>query len=336
MSKKSTNLEKNTLSLKTNKWVNYILIALILEGIAIGSAYLISESKTKIQTEQLDYLSELLNEQNNRVKLLEQLPSSVSILSSSIAQNNGNIKLLEENFNILKNEVGNKKVEIISQKIENLSQRVESVEENKSTESLILSIALLIKENAIYGRGYLFEANILEEMAKNQASLYESIATIKQLNDKPILTDDILYRNFLAFAPDFNFDKKEEVKKEISPNESKVSKSIKLIKETVAGINFDKVVIMKKDSKTDEQKQLLGKLENLVKLYHFEQALKLIDANPIFFNSENKQFNEWFEDVKVKVSFDKAISKIISSELNVLRENINNKTLSLPETDVKN
>ena len=133
MSKKSTNLEKNTLSLKTNKWVNYILIALILEGIAIGSAYLISESKTKIQTEQLDYLSELLNEQNNRVKLLEQLPSSVSILSSSIAQNNGNIKLLEENFNILKNEVGNKKVEIISQKIENLSQRVESVEENKST-----------------------------------------------------------------------------------------------------------------------------------------------------------------------------------------------------------
>ena len=103
-------------------------------------------------------------------------------------------------------------------------------------------------------------------MAKNQASLYESIATIKQLNDKPILTDDILYRNFLAFAPDFNFDKKEEVKKEISPNESKVSKSIKLIKETVAGINFDKVVIMKKDSKTDEQKQLLGKLENLVKL----------------------------------------------------------------------
>ena len=68
----------------------------------------------------------------------------------------------------------------------------------------------------------------------------------------------------------------------------------------------------------------------------FFLILKLIDANPIFFNSENKQFNEWFEDVKVKVSFDKAISKIISSELNVLRENINNKTLSLPETDVKN
>ena len=332
MSQKPENLEKNKPNNKFIKWTFYVLIALILEGIAIGGAYIISESKTKTQTDNFEYLSNITREQGARIKHLEQLPASVAHLSSNIAQNGGSIKLLEENFNELKEEVGNKKIEIISAKLNNISRRIESVEENKSIEALILSIALIIKENALYGRNYLYEAQILENMAKNQDVLKNSITHIIELNNKPIITNDALYNKFLSIAKDFSFEKEELATTEKTTKESAVSKSLKMIKETVAGINFDKVVIVKKDNKTAEQKILLEKLGSLVKLYHFEQAIDLIDKNPIFFNSDNKLFIEWYNEVKTKVSFDKAISKIISTELNVLREDIYNQKIS--NTDI--
>lgn len=327
MSQKPTNLEKNKSNNKFIKWTFYVLIVLILEAVAIYGAYFICESKTKHQTEQFEYLSNISREQGVKIKHLEQIPASVAHLSSNIAQNSGNIKLLEENLNGLKEEVGNKKIEIISTKLDNVSRRIESVEENKSIESLILSIALIIKENALYGRNYLYEAQLLENMAKKQDALKDSINHIIELNNKPIMTNDALFNKFSDITEDFSFEKEEQTKKTDNNSDSAVSKSLKMIKETVAGINFDKVVIVKKDNKTAEQKILLEKLKSLVKLYHFEQAIDLINKNPIFFNSNNKLFNQWYEEAKTKVLFDKAISKIISTELNVLREDIYNQKI---------
>ena len=328
MSQKPTNLEKNKPNNKFVKWTFYVLIALILESIAIGGAYIISESKTKSQTEQFEYLSNISREQSAKIKHLEQIPASVAHLSSNIAQNSGSIKLIEENLNGLKEEVGNKKIEIISAKLDNVSKRIESVEENKSVEALILSVALIIKENALYGRNYLYEAQILENMAKSQESLKSSINHIIELNNKPIMTNDVLLNKFLSISKDFSFENEVKTEETDNTSDSTVSKSLKMIKETVAGINFDKVVIVKKDNKTAEQKILLEKLGSLVKLYHFEQAIDLIDKNPIFFNSDNKLFNEWYNEIKAKVAFDKAISKIISTELKLLRDDIYNKNIS--------
>ena len=322
MPEKTSNLVKNKPTKDIKKWGKYVLIALILESLAIGGAYFISESKTKIQTEKLDSLANLIDLQSNKIKHLEQLATSVSVLSSNISQNNGSIKLLEDSLKSLTNEVGNKKVEGITKEIENIAKRIESIEETKSTEALILSVALIIKENAIYGRGYKFETEVLEKMASANTDLTDSIAVIKELNNKPIMTDDILKRDYFNMIENFSFEKKESKTETNDEDKNTVSRSIKMIKETVAGINFDKVLVIKKDNHTEEQKNLLANLEKLVNNYHFEQALHLINDNQVFFDSGNMQFVKWYEDLKDKVVFDKAISRIISLELNVLREEI--------------
>ena len=98
-----------------------------------------------------------------------------------------------------------------------------------------------------------------------------------------------------------------------------VAKSIKMIKDTVAGINFDKVVILKKDKKTNEQKALIAKLSELVNSYNFSSAINLIQTNTQFNNIKNIEFAKWQNDVQKNILFNEAISHIIASELSAIR-----------------
>ena len=329
MSEKTAKIIKNEPKKRNYKWLLYVLIAIILELGAIGGAVFICESKTKNQTNLLDRTVEQLVLQNERIVTLEKMPLVISQLSSNISENKGNIGLLQENLNTLKEEVGNKKLEILSEKMNKLVQRIEGIEETKNRESLILSIALLIKENILYGRDASYEIDILSSMAQEQDSLKDSIDTITNLKDKIILTDNNLQEQFNQIIEDFDFEKKQKSPQNIKENQTAMSKSIQMIKDTVAGINFDKVVVVKKDNKTAKQKEMIATLKNLVALHNFNKAIEFVDENKEFSNAENPLFNTWLENVKNKVAFDRAISKIIATELNVLRENLRDKKLSI-------
>ena len=329
MSEKTAKIIKNEPKKRNYKWLLYVLIAIILELGAIGSAVFICESKAKNQTNLLDRTVEQLVLQNERIVTLEKMPLVISQLSSNISENKGNIGLLQENLNTLKEEVGNKKLEILSEKMNKLVQRIEGVEETKNRESLILSIALLIKENILYGRDASYEIDILSSMAQEQDSLKDSIDTITNLKNKMILTDNNLQEQFNQIIEDFDFEKKQKSPQNTKENQTTMSKSIQMIKDTVAGINFDKVVVVKKDNKTAKQKEMIATLKNLVALHNFNKAIEFVDENKEFSNAENPLFNTWLENVKNKVAFDRAISKIIATELNVLRENLRDKKLSI-------
>ncbi len=332
MSEKATkSCEKNSKS-SIFKWIKNFLIVIILELFAIAVAVFISESRNHNQTTLLSNLKTELQTQNTRISGLETLPNTISQASSLIAENSGNIKFLNESLNNLKEEVGNRKIDILNEQLSNISHRMESVEENKNREALALSVALLIKENALYGRNFQYEANILKEITKDQEELNKDVEIINNLNNKQVLTDDVIIKNFLSIMEDFDFERKQETEQNISDN-STINKGLKKIKDTVSNINFDKIVVVKKDNKTPEQKLLLKTLTDLVNNHQFVKAVNYVNDNPMFFNSENKDFETWLNNLNNKILFDEAISKIITSELNLLREDIKNQTLDINQSE---
>ncbi len=313
------------------KWFKNFLIIVILELLAVGLAVLINESRNHNQTTALSNIKNELQAQNLRLASLEELPDIINQSASNILENKGNIKFLNESLNNLKEEVGNRKIDILTEQLSNVSRRMESVEENKNREALALSIALLIKENALYGRSFQYEANILKEIASGQETLKNDIEVIEKLNGKPLLTNDVLIKNFLNLADNFDFEKNKTPEANADDNTS-LNKGLKKIKDTVSNISFDKIVVVKKDNKTPEQKLLLKTLTDFVVNHQFVKAVDYISNNPIFFSSENKEFQTWFDNLNNKIIFDEAISKIISSELNLLREDIKNGTLDIPSS----
>ena len=294
----------------------------ILEALAIGGAVLITESRNKGQTLQLDQLTSQISRQQEEIRSLQLLPNAIRNNAQKIAENAGNLQLYAENFNNLKNEVGNRKVDILYQQLAQVSQRTEALEEAKSVESLILSAALLIKENALYQRDFSQEADVLVQLSNGQEDILSSVQTIQALKKQYIASDEQLIEQFNTIAKNFSFANTSQ--NNADKEESAISKSISLIKDTVSGLNFDKIVVVKKQNRTAAQEQLIAQLTALVNQHNFTGALDFIRSHQDFSLLETQDLSKWQADVERRISFDSAISQIISAELSSIRQSLIN------------
>lgn len=331
MSEKASHTKENSGKKKILKWVSVFFLVSVLEIGAIFAAVRIAESRSQTRHYLIDGLVQKTDNLAKHLNQLSSLSTDISLNAQQIAETNGNLNLLIENFKALKEEVGNRKIELLNQQLATISHRMEAVEETKNQEALILGVALMIKENALYNRSFAQEVDILNELAHNQEVIQPELQVLTSLKNTPIIADDKLAQSYIQLIERFEFEPEPE--HSTSQEKGAVAKSLDLIKNTVTNINFDKVVMVKKDNKTAEQKQLIAQLTNLVEHYSFEKAILFINQNEAFRRAENKNFDAWLKHVQEKVAFDKTISTIIRTELNAMRDDFKNKLISAPIAD---
>lgn len=323
MSVKPVKQEKKKDLSKFIKWIWVALFVIILEAGAIFSAVKICESRNYKQSEQLQQTAGVINNQNYRLDVLEKLPLIISENTKKINTLSSTLGLFSDNLIAMQQTINKETIDNINNSLLDMGKKIEAVEETKNNEALILSLALIIKENALYNRSFAQEADILADLANEQPGIQNDISTIIGMKNDVIKNDISLINKYNDFVGDLVFEEK-TIEANTNENNSAVTKSIKMIKDTVAGINFDKVVILKKDKKTNEQKILLSKLSNLVNSYNFTEALNLIRSNPQFNNIKNDAFIKWQVEVQKNISFNEAISHIIASELSAIHSSFNN------------
>lgn len=325
MSEQAVKTEPKKLKSKVFKWTSAIVVVSILEFGAIYGSVRISELKNIGYYNTIIALSERVYKQEEKLNLLPDILDKIAANTQRIDKNTGLLQLYNENFLALKDEVGNKKVEVLNQQFSNLNHRLESLEETKSTDALILSAVLLIKENALYNRDFATEADILAQLAQGQDNIASAVQTIVSLKGLPIASNDELIKNYQQIAEDFTFAApNEQLQENKEAGDNAVAKSIALIKDTVAGINFDKVVVLKKDKRTDAQKQSMERLAFLVENHDFKNAVKFIREAPEFQKTQNQELTYWAEQAERRISFDEAVSYIIAAELNAIRQDFSN------------
>lgn len=326
MSEKNTPSVQNKTFSKVLKWGMIVCAIILLEGIAIATAVFVTESKNNENKKQLSNFYAQLSQYGSQINALEQISVSVAANSQQIAANSGVLNIVTENLNAIKTELGNNKFDVLEKQMIDLSHRMDSITERQNEESLVLSIALIIKENSLYKRNFSQEAEILADLSKNQEAIANDVQTVLNLKNVLIPSNSELISQYSKIAADFDFER-EIAEEETAPKEDKrsaVARSIDLIKDTVAGINFDKVVVLKKDKKTNEEKLLLTTLTDLVEAHNFADALTFINETPQFADSDNTEFQSWQQQVQQKIDFDAAISHIIVTELKALRQDFKN------------
>lgn len=334
MSEQAVKTEPKKLKSKVFKWTSAIVVVSILEFGAIYGSVRISELKNIGYYNTIIALSERVYKQEEKLNLLPDILDKIAANTQRIDKNTGLLQLYNENFLALKDEVGNKKVEVLNQQFSNLNHRLESLEETKSTDALILSAVLLIKENALYNRSFAAEADILAQLAQGQDNIASAVQTIVSLKGLPIASNDELIKNYQQIAEGFTFAApNEQLQENKEAGDNAVAKSIALIKDTVAGINFDKVVVLKKDKRTDAQKQSMERLAFLVENHDFKNAVKFIREAPEFQKTQNQELTYWAEQAERRISFDEAVSYIIAAELNALRQDFNHNENRLPSQE---
>ncbi len=318
MSVKVVKQEKKKDISKFIKWILVALLVIILEGGAIFSAVKISESRNIEQKEQIQLANGLINNQNQRLDVLEKLPLIISENVKKINALSSTLSLFSDNLLALQQTVNKETLDNLNNRLSQMDNKIEVIEETKNNEALILSIALMIKENALYNRSFAEEIDILVDLAKDQPNIQNEISTVTNMRSDIIENDISLVNTFNSFIDNLIFEDSSPMI-ENDKTDGAVAKSIKMIKDTVAGINFDKVVILKKDKKTNEQKALITKLSELVNSHNFSGAMNLIQTNAQFNNIKNTEFTKWQNDVQKNILFNEAISHIIASELSAIR-----------------
>lgn len=324
--KKKETTQKKPLS-KGLKFVFYIfLIAFLLAGLFFAAVKFF-DSRYSGEDIKLGQIATQLSEQNVRIKTLEQLPVSVSANTQQLASTAHALSILSERFNQLYEETGNNKMEKMAENLQAFDHRIAGMEEQKNTDALILSVALLIKENALYHRSFIEEADVLTELNQQNEKNMPEINIINQYKSTDIADNQQLAQRFAEIMEDFNFSQPTENQEK---KETKFSKSIKMIKDTVSGMHFDKVVVLKKEKKTEHQQKLLDTLSKMVNAYEYANALEFIRQNRELAEVDNKDFTQWQNRAKDKVTFDAAVSKLVANQLKNLREDIKSETLSKP------
>ena len=328
MSSKSVEKQDKKLASSALKISLITLAVIALEAGAIGAAVKLTEYRQRETTPEYKAIQENLAIQASRLNELEKLPLALTTASQHISANSNAINLISDNLNALKEEVGNNQIRTIYERLDTAGHRIEALEETQSREALILSLALLIKENALYHRPFADETRVLADLSEGMPEITPDVATLLELKNQEIADNKTLAETYQKIAKDFTFGM------DITPEHKEVSsleKGLNLIKDSVSHIKLDRVIVLKKQKKTDEQIKLINTLSALVNEHKFADALQYIKDNAEFGKISNPLFGQWQNDVKTSIQFNQALTRIMQKQLSALRQDIKQGLVKMPE-----
>jgi len=329
MSEKTVKTAQKKPVAKIIRWILVIMAVIILEAGAIIASVKITESRGQADVSKLQNIISEQSVQSARIEALEKLPSAISTTTQQLEAATHSINIISEDLQQLTEETGNKKVPDLISKMTEANHRLEVLEETQNNEALILSIALMIKENALYHRSFSQEAETLIELSKNTPNIKTDAEVINDFKDKDIADNKELAVQYNELSQNLIFETKITTQE---PDEDTISKGMELIKNTVSNMHFDRVIVLKKEKQSDHQKKLLATLNDLVQNYRYQEALDFIDTQSEFKTITNSAFESWQEAVKNKLIFDKALTQVITEQLSALRQDVRDSNIKMPKT----
>lgn len=326
--KTAVSKEKKPLS-KAVKITIATLAVVGLELGAIAAAVKVMEYRQNNTAPEYQSIKEQLFAQTQQLANLERLSVSVSTLSQNVSSQANALNIISDNLNALKEEVGNNQIRTIKNELTATSHRLETLEETQSQEALLLSIALMIKENVLYHRPYREEADILEKLSADMPNISADVATLLKYKDKEIANNEELAKIYQKIAKDFTFGA--DITPTSTEEKSTIKKGLNILKDSANHIKLDKIIVLKKQKKTDEQIKLLNTLSTLVNSYKFAEALKYIQDNEEFSKITLPAFAQWQKNVHDTMAFNQALSHIMNLQLNALRQDIKDGAVKMPK-----
>lgn len=322
MSDRAVKKEQKKAFPKVIKWFLAILVIAGLEVGGIATAVKITEMHRADANNNLKNNLESLSYQLKKLDSLEKLPSLVSLNMQHVEANSNAISLLSENMSQLEKEVGGNKLEKMNKKIDDFGFRLSNLEETQSVEPIILSIALMIKEDSLSGRPFVEPADVLAALSHDISSIKDDVEVIQRYKNDVFADNQNLATQYKTIIADFSFKTDKVTPQE--PEDTLLSKGVKVLKDAVSSMHFDKVAVLKKQKMPDSDKKLLAELTDLVFAYKYDEVLDYTKTHPEFAAANNEALNNWLVSIQKKVEFNKALNHLITEQLKSFRKNISN------------
>lgn len=272
-----------------------------------------SEPKVDVYQPQIDALSQQINALNAELSAVKGRAENpdFSVMNKKIDD------IEQVNLNTIKSKADVEAVLGLVMRMDKAEAKIADLAKVTNKNALVLMSAMLVKDAAERGGEFVYEAEVLSEIAKENAKIAKELALINKIATTGIASKDELQNNFA----DVYAEKYAKVAEEIEPKDWKeriyhqINKIIK-IKKT----GEDKV----KESFSEEDRAW-SIVSDFVSKGEIKRAVA-IAKKPINKDMlKNEKFTSWMESAEKYNGFYDAISRISANSLAVMKvEFLNN------------
>ena len=293
----------------------------------------------KIVTDVVDYVSDQVEtvaetngeqeaKENSMLRQIALLQQQVNSLQSRVVALSGEVNapvdltrydekieaIEKKNLNVIDSKADVATVLGIINRLDKVEAKLDDVAKISDDGALVLTAAMMVKESADNGISFVYEAEILNQLAKNEAALKSDVETVLLYAREGIKSQNALIQEFQAIC---------ERLAKVQTRQDLEGKSWK----EILNIKFSEVVKVKRVNDLAEPKELaqaeddLMRVNKAVKNAEFSVALDELhqSENPIFENDAALQ--KWMSEAQARVNFNQAIAHISAHSLAIMKVN---------------
>lgn len=189
----------------------------------------------------------------------------------------------------------------LSNRVDVMEAKVKDIARVSDKGALVLTATMLVKEKADMGETFLFEAEVLKELSKDDETVKAQVEFIAKAASKGVVSLTEINNEFLEIAQDMAKD-----------NEKNLTWKGKV------KAKLDEVVQIKN---TDAKKEIVKNPVEMTEQYLSEGALAkaVLEASRI--ENKSEKLNEWIVKAREKLDFNAAISEISAHSLALMKIN---------------
>lgn len=259
----------------------------VLDNIRLGE-----KEETSISEALLLQVNQLQNQVATlQAQVLNQPAPDLSVFENKVAS------LEKQNLNVIDSKADAAIVLGMLTRVDKLENRVDRLAKISDDGALILSAAMLVKQAAAEGGDFIYEAEILNQLADNASAIKKDVSVISEYSRNGVVSDAELVRQFNRIYSTSQREEKVDAKDWKERLNNKINEYIKINKvgegavKTAGNHTLDEVSALVDDGK-------------------FAKAVKLIESSDSDDIKQNQLLQAWLADAQNTVTFKRAIRNI--------------------------
>ncbi len=226
-----------------------------------------------------------------QAQVLNQPAPDLSVFENKVAS------LEKQNLNVIDSKADAAIVLGMLTRVDKLENRVDRLAKISDDGALILSAAMLVKQAAAEGDDFIYEAEILNQLADNASAIKKDVSVISEYSRNGVVSEVELVRQFNRIYSTSQREEKIDAKDWKERLNNKINEYIKINKvgegavKSADNSTLDEVAVLVND----------GKLA---------KAVKLIESSDSDDIKQNQLLQAWLADAQNTVTFNRAIRNI--------------------------
>lgn len=220
----------------------------------------------------------------------------------------------KQNLNVIDSKADVATVLGVITRLDKIEERLDTLAKISDDGALVLTATMMVRESADNGTSFIYEAEILQQLAKHDSDIKNEVETISRYAREGIKSQNCLIREFETIY------RRLAKVKTIQSMEGKSWKEILNIKlnEVVKVKRVNDLASPQNEKEEDDSFDLIN---NLVKNGDFRQALDELHQlnNPVF--TEDTALKQWMEQAQARVNFNQAVANISAHSLALMKVN---------------